>query len=331
MIRLLPLLYGLTLFLLIRLAVDIPSGYNYFAHTWTFIAIEITGVIVGGYLFFYLATKWIAYCNRRQTFPWFEYLMAAFTPGLLAVAVMALSHGFSLLADLRNLIIPLMITVLISFGIYLAMKNHSINKLYTESLLNEQKARTAETELELQLLRNQYHPHFLFNMLNTIYFTVDENNCSAREAIEHLSNLLRMQLYSDDNPCSVSREISVIESYVELSRLRYGDDIEVRVDIDRRFDEDLIFPHLLLPTVENAFKHLGGNERRVSIELKRNDNVLELQVENTVSARCGNNSGKPGLGLNNLKKRLEFLYPNRYILRNEITPDSYNSYLKIEL
>ncbi|MBD5185830.1 MAG: histidine kinase [Bacteroidales bacterium] len=317
-----PLLYALILFLLIRIINDIPSGLNYFSHSVQFIAIEVAGVIAGSYLNFYFAGQWMEFCRKKKIGNIVEYAVVCMVPCALAVGIMSMSHDTPLLSEAVEMIIPFTVTVLITVWMYLALKNHVLNRLYTETLLKEEKSRHAKSALELQLLRNQFHPHFLFNMLNTIYFAVDDNNEEARDAIEHLSKLLRSQLSNDDKPVTLNREAALLDSYIALYRLRYKDDVDIRVDIDHSYGEDLIHPHLLQPLVENAFKHLGGRPARVTIALQRPNRALIFRVENTVTTtpeRTESRLQKSGFGLENLKKLLALQYADCHKLEIERT------------
>lgn len=326
-----PLIFAVILFLLIRLTNDVPMGHNYFLHSWQFIVIEVTGVTVSSYLCYFLAKKWCMLCMKHRLNIFLEYPVMIAMPTVLTLGVMKLSHDTDLLSELYDLIIPLTIAALTTTGMYLSLKNNYIEKLYATSRLKEQEARNAKTEAELKLLRAQFHPHFLFNMLNTIYFTIDDNNQKARDTVEHLSNLLRSQLYEGEGTVAIEREIAALESYVTLYRLRFGDSTEILSDIDHNYGTDQIYPHMLLPLVENAFKHSGGNPIKIVIVLKRFPNIMELTVRNTISSEPAYASHTSGLGLTNLIKRLELLYNGRYELINEKTEDAYSASLKIEL
>lgn len=218
-----------------------------------------------------------------------------------------------------------------SVWLYLMLKNNCLDKLYSKAKLREQEAKNAEKETELKYLRLQFQPHFLFNMLNTIYFSIHEDNECARDMVEHLSNLLRFQLYHKDGEVPINREISALESYIAICRMRFGDLIEIAISIDNRYDSDKIHPYLLLPLVENAFKHSGGKPWKVDVRLRRDAGIVELSVVNSISENEGNRESPHGLGLANLKKRLELLYPDKHKLIQTKTNHNYSSFLKIEL
>lgn len=329
--KLTPLIYAVILFLLIRLTNDLPTGSNYLAHSWRFIAIELTGVLAACYLCFYLANKWIKFSLRHRVHLIAEYGAVIMVPSLLSLFVMAASHDISLWEEVPNLIIPVVIVMLMSLGLYVTQKNNLLDKMYTEAKIREQEMINAKTECDLKMLRAQFHPHFLFNMLNTLYFTIDETNAKARETVEHMASLLRYQLYDNQGTVPIEREIQAMESYIALYRTRFEDTVEIVSSIDRRFGSDLIYPHMLLPLVENAFKHSGEGKKIICIKLTRDFNIVELSVENSVPEARDTDKHVSGIGLKNIRRTLELMYKGRYEFSAKRDPDKYCTYLKIAL
>ena len=326
-----PLLYAAIMFLMIRLANDLPTEARYFSHSWQFIATELVGVIAGSVVCYHLARKWMALTIRRNIGVLPEYIVVILVPVVLCVVVMGMSHDVPLASELPDLVIPVVITALTSIWMYLTLKSQLLSRLYVKSILREKEAREARTETELKLLRSQFHPHFLFNMLNTIYFTIDETNTKARDTVEHLSILIRTQLYEGNGPVSIDREISALNSFLELCKVRYEESMDIISHINAVSNLSEIHPHLLLPLVENAVKHSGGNPRRIEVNLSVDGETLELSVKNTVTKRNSMPVDASGLGLTNLKKRLGILYAGRYELKLESNERLFKSYLKLKL
>lgn len=303
----LPAIYGLALFSLVRLANDIPLGSNYLEHSSLFITIEIVGVIVGCYLSFSLFGRWINFSRKRMIGAYVEYGAVVVFSSMLAFVVMLMSHG-GVTNNGSDIVIPLIVVALMSVGLYSGMKSSSLSRLYDEQRLRNEIMRNERMQSELQSLKAQYHPHFLFNMLNTIYFTIDEGNEKARDTVEHLANLLRRQLYDSDEKTGIDREISVVRSYVALAAMRFGDRLSMEMNIDPELGDEQIYPHLFLPLVENAFKHCGG-DNAISIDIRSTYDGVMLTVINSTAADSG--AGHNGTGLKNLKRRLELLYPRK--------------------
>lgn len=169
-------------------------------------------------------------------------------------------------------------------------------------------------EQELKFLKMQIHPHFLFNTLNTLYGFALRKSEKAPEMILKLSNLLDYILYQVDKPkVLLQDEINHIEDYISLEKLRFQESLQVIFDekvMDHQFE---IAPMLLLPFVENAFKH--GNQidgvLKVTIYVSVDENELNFTIENSAIKK---EHSKNGIGLENSKKRLEMLYENQYFL-----------------
>ncbi|GAA4275838.1 hypothetical protein GCM10022259_05620 [Aquimarina mytili] len=202
---------------------------------------------------------------------------------------------------------------------------------------SQQKTLTLEKEkleAELNQLRNQVHPHFLFNTLNNLYSLIIQKSSNAEAAVLKLSGLMRYMLYEANVPkVPISKEIEYLKNYVDLEKLRFDDqmDISFNTETDKEY---IISPFLLIPFVENAFKH-GSNLQDgswivISIFVKKNN--LIMKVENAKSPNTlQNENSEGGIGFSNVKKRLELLYKNKYTLQTEDTGLSYESILKLNL
>lgn len=188
---------------------------------------------------------------------------------------------------------------------------------------------------ELQLLKSQVHPHFLFNTLNNIYSFILNGSDKAPGMIKKLSSLLNYIL----NECNrqlvpLEKELSMIQDYIALEQIRYGDRLNLSLHIQGSPKDKMISPLLLIPFVENSFKH--GTSRMlvhpwVRLDIYIEKDSLEFRLSNNKPAQQGNESGKKGIGLNNVKKRLELIYPethNLNIIENEM---SFDVFLKVTL
>jgi len=186
----------------------------------------------------------------------------------------------------------------------------------------KQKQQTLEAEkqkaaAELQLLKAQLHPHFLFNTLNNLYAYTLESSPKSPEIVLKLSELLRFMIYeSNAEKIPLTKEISLIQNYVTLEKLRYGNRLDMSVTISGDVGKYQIAPFLLLPFVENAFKH--GTSKQldqtwISLNLSISDSVMYFKLINSVEPEEGDNHTKiGGLGLLNVKKRLEMLYRDKH-------------------
>lgn len=167
-------------------------------------------------------------------------------------------------------------------------------------------------EAELNFLKSQVNPHFLFNSLNAVYFLIDKNNIQARAALHKFSEMLRYQLYEcRDNKISIEKEIAYLKDYVALQQLRVSN-TEIKFDCGADVADFSIEPLLLIPFVENSFKHLSHfdeEQNEVRIAISRSNGSMHFSVYNTTE---NNSVTKGGIGLINVQKRLELLYPNKH-------------------
>lgn len=177
-------------------------------------------------------------------------------------------------------------------------------------------------ESELKYLRNQTHPHFLFNTLNNIYALARKKSDQTPEVVMKLSKLLRYMLYETSKPfIKIGDEIKLLDDYIELEKIRYNNRLTINFvrEIDSECEQ--ISPLLLLPFVENAFKH-GASESRfesyINIYMKVEKGTLIFNVENTKEKR-GENEINDNIGLKNVKRQLELIYKDyNLFVKNDI-------------
>ncbi len=170
---------------------------------------------------------------------------------------------------------------------------------------------------ELKFLRSQINPHFLFNVLNNLVSMARHKSDQLEPSLLKLSGLLRYTLFeSDEAKVSIESEIEFIKSYIELQKLRFEEDVEIVTDFQSGTHAGSIEPMLLIPFVENAFKHGVTliQSPFIRIQFAITDHVLHFIVENKFDARNQSKDKSSGIGLSNLKARLNLLYPNRHQL-----------------
>ncbi|MBE9662947.1 histidine kinase [Mucilaginibacter myungsuensis] len=168
---------------------------------------------------------------------------------------------------------------------------------------------------ELQMLKAQLHPHFLFNTLNNIYSFTQEVSEKASGMIMGLSQLLRYILYDCSKPLvPLDKELKMIKDYFQLESTRYDDGLDLSIQMPK-FTDHLIAPLLLLPFVENAFKHGASQVTEhpwISLAVHIYNNELSMKLINGKPATISNMN--PGIGIANVHKRLELLYPGKHKL-----------------
>jgi two-component system, LytTR family, sensor kinase len=192
-------------------------------------------------------------------------------------------------------------------------------------------------EAELKLLKGQIHPHFLFNTLNNLYsLTLKKSDC-APEIVLKLSELMNYMLYEAAQPqVTLEKEIQYIQNYIALEKIRYAERVEINFNIRGQIGGFQIAPLLLLPFVENSFKHgVSGEIERawITIDLSVKDQLLIYKVENS-KANFKVHSQRDyaqGIGLQNLRRRLELIYKDRHELKILDEEGTYLAILKITL
>lgn len=188
-------------------------------------------------------------------------------------------------------------------------------------------------ETELKFLRNQTNPHFLFNTLNNIYALARKKSDETADVVMKLSKLLRFMLYETKNKqIRISDEIRILDDYIELEKLRYNDRLTLSFVREIDNENELIAPLLLIPFVENAFKH-GASESRfesfIHLEMTLQNGILEFSIENSKedNSKKGNDEN---IGLANVRRQLELLYKEHEVsIRSETAV--FKVFLKINL
>jgi two-component system LytT family sensor kinase len=195
--------------------------------------------------------------------------------------------------------------------------------------LQQVKLQLQNRQTELSFLRSQINPHFLFNHLNNIYALVYEQNAQALPAISGLSELLRYMLYNSNETVLLGTEISYIEKYIALQQLQF--EPPSMIEVTRKCADEVAYipPLLLISFIENAFKHgqVRAKEPWLKIDINSDAKQLNFSCANVIGTTKKDATG--GIGLNNVKQRLNLLYPNTH--RLEITNDDNLFVVKMQL
>jgi hypothetical protein len=186
---------------------------------------------------------------------------------------------------------------------------------------------------ELEYLKAQINPHFVFNSINTIYFQIDKQNIPARESLSAFSEILRYQLYEcNGKEIIIEKEMNYLRNYVELQRMRKDKNYEISFVEDGELKGFTIAPLLLIPFVENAFKHVShySGKNEVRIRINKHKNNFRLSVFNTKES-VARNQEHTGIGLKNVKRRLELLYKDRHELIIDNRTESFEVNLDLRI
>jgi two-component system, LytTR family, sensor kinase len=212
-----------------------------------------------------------------------------------------------------------------------------LTKNWIETQRRHQALEKENLETELRFLKYQFNPHFLFNSINSIFFLIHKNPDMASDSLVKFSELLRHQLYEcNDQQIPLINEITYLENFIELEKLRQNEGLNVEVSMEQVGKPNIgITPFILMTFVENAFKHVSkekGWPNWINIDLNLTGELLNFMVSNTT---FGDNSPQVvdygGIGLKNVKRRLELSYPGNYRLDITRHPGSFIINLELKL
>jgi LytS/YehU family sensor histidine kinase len=212
-----------------------------------------------------------------------------------------------------------------------------LTKNWIETQRRHQALEKEKLETELKFLKYQFNPHFLFNSINSIFFLIHKNPDMASASLAKFSELLRHQLYEcNDQQIPLNKEITYLENFIELEKLRQNQGLEVTLNLEEGYPPDLgIAPFILMTFVENAFKHVSKHKDRtnwINIQLSITGMQLHVDISNSTSQeqlREVINYG--GIGLKNVQRRLDLIYPGQYKLDIQNNPERFMVKLDLQL
>lgn len=210
-------------------------------------------------------------------------------------------------------------------------------KNWIEAQRRQKALEKEKLETELKFLKYQFNPHFLFNSINSIFFLIHKNPDMASSSLAKFSELLRHQLYeSNDSLISLKKEIAYLENFIELEKLRQSPNLKTEFNIDDDYSPALgIAPFILMTFVENAFKHVSKHKddaNWIKMRLEVDDLTLKMNIANSNAEGDSQqviNYG--GIGLKNVQRRLELLYPGQYQLDIQQTAETFSVKLELQL
>jgi len=214
----------------------------------------------------------------------------------------------------------------------------SIVKDWVQQVTEKQALQTQTMQSELRFLKSQINPHFLFNTLNNLYALTLKKSDKAPEIVIKLSEMMRYMLYEcNEKRVLLSKEVNYIHNYLDLEKLRQGKNVDISFESEGEISEQTIAPLMFIPFLENSFKHGLSNQISkgfVNIRLSAERNKVYFFIENSKAEKLpqkDKNRPSGGIGLVNVHRRLNLLYPDSYELNIDDTPTTYAVNLYIEL
>ncbi|WP_321332144.1 histidine kinase [uncultured Bacteroides sp.] len=314
-----PPVLAILLLLGIRLVTDVPQHYRFWESSFTMHLQEFFFAILASYIFDFML-RLVMIHNQKKRESWkrknlfIEYAQLVLVVVLILNPVVAIIHYFTnegYGAD--AFVIANVVGILLLSLYYTVVRSDKISEDYAAQRLQLEKMKNDQLQTELKFLKSQYHPHFLFNALNTVYFQIDEKNEAPRRTLEMLSDLLRYQLYGANKQVTMQQEIDYLKTYIGLQTLRMSERLQLTTFFDPALSNLEVQPLLFLPLVENAFKYAGG-DYRIDIDARAEGNKIIFKIENSIPLHApASRPDKQGIGLENLKRRLDLLYAGKYV------------------
>lgn len=255
-----------------------------------------------------LVTFYLLQFNKRMLLPEYEIIILKFKGWLIYTIYAAVIGGFG---------------VLYRFAID-----------WFQNLNMREQLETMQLKSEISMLKSKLNPHFLFNTLNNIDTLIETDSTRASDYLGRLSSILRYIVYDTENErVEISKELDCIKDYVELQKLRTDDDDIIQLKINGTREKYEISPGLLLPFVENIFKHGDQSvpQNKVHIEADIENGNLRFSCLNHFDKKAKHQSDPGGVGIDTTRKRLELLYKDRYRLDITKSDQTFSIKLKIDL
>ena len=206
-------------------------------------------------------------------------------------------------------------------------------KRWVETEAERKEAANTKLQSELQHLHYQLQPHFFFNSLNNIYALVDISPDQAKSSIHSLSKLMRYMLYeTNEDRVPLSKEIDFMKKYIDLMKLRVSAKTKVSYDFPTKETGIQIAPLLFISLIENAFKHgvSANQEGHIDLRMTYDDKEVLFTIENDNFPKQADDKSGSGIGISNIRKRLDLLYPNKSDFRTQVKGNRFLTYLKIQ-
>lgn len=295
------------------------EGYALHQTAFKVTLVKVTDLALMVYITNYLLIPKLLY-NRKYFWFGVSFILMILTSSIIKMNILAYVQNSPQLLDLSgNLKERIYDNVIPHFFLVLAGAAFKLMMDYTKMQQRMVEMAKEKAEAELNFLKSQINPHFLFNSLNSVYFLIEKNNTAARGALHKFSDMLRYQLYEmNDNTVSIEKEIQYLEDYIDLQKLRKDEHYAIEINCSPEVKGFSIEPLLLIPFVENAFKHISHYKEQlnfIKLQLTVDKGEFNFRIENSKEHAEKLTEKHSGIGLTNVKRRLSLLYPDRHKLR----------------
>jgi len=297
--------------------------------------IKVTDLALMVYITNYLLIPKLLYKRRYFLFG-FSFILMILVSSVVKMNILGqVTNNPALMSLSGNLKARIYDNVIPHFFLVLSGAAFKLMMDYTRMQQRMVEMAKEKAEAELNFLKSQINPHFLFNSLNSVYFLIEKNNVEAREALHKFSDMLRYQLYEmNGESIPVEKEISYLKDYVDLQKLRKNENYAFTFNCSPDVQGFSIEPLLLVPFVENAFKHISHHINQLNfirMDLSMKNRNFHFTIENSKEVMEKTTEKHTGIGLNNVKRRLELLYPEKHRLKITDETGIFNVELSINI
>ena len=290
---------------------------DYPGRAWLITLIKVADLMIMVYITNYLLIPYLLYRKRYLVFA-ILYISMVAGCSILKMSIEEMAFGTPGFFDLSSRFKARIYDNIIPH--FLLVSTAAAFKLLADYAVAQGRIGTLgkeKAETELQFLKSQINPHFLFNSLNAIYFLIEKQNTEARQTLLQFSDLLRYQLYDcNADTIAIEKELVYLNNYVKLQQLRKDNNYEVKLEINSNTAGFSITPLLLIPFVENAFKHISNHTEKINfvhICMSKQAGSFLFEVTNSKDNSIHTDTSG-GIGLVNVKRRLELIYPAKHSL-----------------
>lgn len=297
--------------------------------------VKVTALVAAVYITNFLLIPRLLY-RKKYFYAIAAFIGVIFLSSVIKIFLMAqILHQPDLFSVSGNLKTKLYENLISDF--FLVLTGACFKLIFDQLKMQQRLAEIAreKAETELNFLKSQINPHFLFNSLNSVYFLIDKENMGAREALHKFSEMLRYQLYEGkDTMVPVEKEVAYLKDYVGLQKLRKNSNCSVEFNCAADIKGFSIEPLLLISFVENAFKHLSHfNDKAnfIKLDIHRSNGTFYFSVLNSKENENRATVLPGGIGLKNVRRRLELIYPGKHELKIQDEAEQYSVNLELSI
>jgi sensor histidine kinase YesM len=325
------------LFWLILFGIMIYSGHLEMPWLLATVTSAINLIFFGVIVYFNLYYLFPKYLKEKNLWIHIGLLLAGAII-LTPIKTLSLFYASSGNTRLQSFYIQNQLYIFLStFFVALSSTIYQIMTEWVKQQRDKKELENKTLQSELNFLKSQINPHFLFNTLNSLYALSLKKSDKAPEMVLRLAEMMRYMLYEcNEKEVLLQKELTYLENYLEMEKIRHGQKVDIQYQVSGKIEKQRISPLLFIPFLENAFKHGISQQLEpgfINLTLTIDENRLQMELVNSKSSQGprANASNSGGIGLINVKRRMEILYPTQHTIVIHETPNTYTVNLQLTL